>query len=133
MVMLLACVTVSSTMSFSVHQHYCSNTLVGISLHELPHQMCCEQFLTSTTQQQFHQASHCCHDKHHIIQGQQELQDTAHGFSTHVMVFDLPVLPSDAVAIHVTQTATPDKQGSAGPPNRDRATAIYLLNETFLI
>ena len=116
-----------STVSFSVNAHYCGNILVDQSI-VVPAKKCA---MHSTDTDHKEVKDDCCNEKHHLVEGQDELQNT---FSDDIQLSILALsLPADnfpfelqydrlKTKIHFKDRAPPGKKYS-----------LQILYQSFLI
>lgn len=129
----MAAVLVLSTMSFSVHKHFCGAFLVETSF-IVPTHGCDMDMNVNTQLPQFScelaAVKSCCNDVHELIQGQDTLKQDLYSVSID-SVFIAPLVTQvhvleDAVVTTTTSSFIPHK-----PPLPQRQ--LFLLHDSFLI
>lgn len=117
-----SCTTVSATM----HMHYCMNRYIGASLYHTKEKKCTNCGMDKS------KSNGCCKDEHKILKLKREHQKTTNSYDFSVLnnpvvitefiihdQYSFPLANSTYSSIH----APPDKQSQS----------IYLLNCVFLI
>ncbi|SFU41686.1 hypothetical protein SAMN05216480_1032 [Pustulibacterium marinum] len=129
--MLVACLTLMSTLSFTVHKHYCADTLVTTSLRPSAHTNCCEAVLSTHKDHQLHQQAHCCHDQQIYVKGQHDVQQDAPE-AVATIVCSIPEINEGWDELQVCTTLEQEVSIPAkGPPKSQEP--LYILLASFLI
>lgn len=125
----LAAVLILSTMSFTVHKHFCGAFLANVSL-IVPSSGCgMEQFMTEDSCE-LNALPSCCHDKQELLQGQDTLKmDVLAVFQT--AVYYAPEITNGFTKPIQTLKNAPTANLANAPPLIQRH--LYILHDSFLI
>lgn len=83
----LAFLVLFSTMSFSIHEHYCGDTLVDTAIFKQAKTRGIEMSLSKTTSEDVILQKNCCKNEHIVIEGQDELKTTVNSLSLDQQLF----------------------------------------------
>ena len=126
---LMACVVLFSTMSFTVNMHYCGDTLVETAIFQAAEGCGMEVEIPSTEGCSIAKIN-CCDDKQLVIEGQEELQ-----LQFDNITFEQQVFIASFVYTYINLFEGIDNNVSSyeeyRPPLDIRQ--IYKLDETYLI
>lgn len=125
----MAAVLVLSTMSFTVHKHFCGSFLVDVSI-VVPSSGCGMEQLVLSDSCEERLAASCCSDKQELVQGQDTLKMDFFALVLNP-AFSVPEVTSWSHPILTVQTQEPHTHRAIEPPATRRQ--LYLLHDSFLI
>jgi hypothetical protein len=130
MALVMAFVVLFSTMSFTIHKHYCGETLMDTAIFKQLKKCEMEQLVSSVPLGCSVTKKDCCTDKQQTILGQNELQLTFDKISLDQHVFAAVFFHTYRTLFEVSEEVTPSLR--IYPPPLI-VKQLYKLDETYLI
>jgi hypothetical protein len=130
MALVMAFVVLFSTMSFTIHKHYCGETLMDTAIFKQLKKCEMEQSVSNVPLGCSVTKKDCCTDKQQTISGQNELQLTFDKVSLDQHIFVAVFLHTYRTLLEVSEEATPSLR--IYPPPLI-VKQLYKLDETYLI